>query len=119
METPIDLDPQCVELFHALNGLPGIWTTGCCCGHGTQPYRFWFKTRNIYARGFVGLLRAIDPRYGAPVGWAIWIQSTDLVEDPHTFVLQGPMSDQPNPEIIQRILAPSAGDIKYINQIPL
>jgi hypothetical protein len=42
-----NMDPECVRLCRAMNGLPGIKTIESCCGHGEKPFRIWFMADKL------------------------------------------------------------------------
>ena len=60
---PADLDSECVKLCVALNKLPGIKTTGSCCGHYREPYRIWVMVTDYYAMGLTALSRFLSRNY--------------------------------------------------------
>src|SRR5437870_3675057 len=54
---PEGLDEECLEICQAMNSLPGIITVESCCGHGTDPYRIFFRLDDETPDGlFDGLL---------------------------------------------------------------
>lgn len=57
------LDPEVVVLVQRMNALPGIETTGSCCGHGKAPFRVWFEVSPTDVRGLFVLVRSADRRY--------------------------------------------------------
>lgn len=58
-----EFDPEVVSLCRAMNALPGVHTSESCCGHGTQPFRIWFKVDEKDHRGLFILVRSVDRRY--------------------------------------------------------
>ena len=44
-----DIDAECVDLYLAMNRLPGIQTIESCCGHGKHQYRIWFWADSLEA----------------------------------------------------------------------
>lgn len=72
------MDPECVLLSDAINMIPGLLTTGSCCGHGKQGMFIYFNLDRV--NDMFVLVRCLDPRYGAPVGWRCCVQDTDLPE---------------------------------------
>jgi hypothetical protein len=108
MPMPKDLDKECESLFEAMNRLPGLRTEGSCCGHGKEAYRFWFNVESLRSAGLALLVREIDPRYGAPVGWSVYIEETDLPERPLAFILEGPVGAYGEAEALaDRLARPS------------
>lgn len=64
------VDPECISVIKAINAVPGLATTGSCCGHGRQPFEVWFKltdTKKIHNLQVIAF--ATDRRYCCPVGW--------------------------------------------------
>jgi len=113
---PADLDDACKELYIALNTLSGIVTTGSCCGHGIQPYRFWFRIESLQAFGFLTLLRVIDPRYGCNESWIIHVEETDLSEAPVVFVLEAPPGNYESAiTLARRLSEPNPGLFNWLN----
>lgn len=82
------LDRQVRALCVAMNRLPGIATTGSCCGHNRYPYRIWFGVTDFDERGFVTLARVTCPRY-YPEGWKILLDHGDLPDQQVAFLLEG------------------------------
>lgn len=108
---PDDLDAACLSLCVALNQLPGIKTTGSCCGHGRQPYRIWLDfTETVRLFGPITLSRCLSGRYYnyAPdeqrldPQWRLFLGDT---EGPVCFVLEGkPMAeDSPTHEPAEKL----------------
>jgi len=61
-----NMDSEVIKLCNALNNLPGIITTESCCGHGTQPFKVWFRVDgrvDHLLQGLFFLTRCIDRRY--------------------------------------------------------
>lgn len=79
------MDEPCATLCVALNRVKGIETASSCCGHGEEPFSIWLKAAAIRSLHLIS--RAIDTRYGAPGGWRLEVQSTDLEELPILFQL--------------------------------
>ncbi len=91
--TPAGLDSECQELFRALNALPGIETVESCCGHGIEPYRFWFLADSTQ-RGLQLLSLLMDPRYYPFKAWDVYLDHRDI--EPQTFFrLEGPVGAYP------------------------
>jgi hypothetical protein len=89
---PPDIDKPCVALSTAMNQLPGIQTTESCCGHGTEPYRIWFRVTDFAARGLLTLARCTCPRYyDSP--FKILLNHGDTPEGQVSFLLEGPVGD--------------------------
>lgn len=44
---PSDMDPECIPICDAMNGLSGIHTIESCCGHGERPHRIFFTAQAI------------------------------------------------------------------------
>jgi hypothetical protein len=56
------IDKACEALVAALNLLPGVETTECCCGHGKEPFRIWLRMDSAEL-GAVVLSRVLSGRY--------------------------------------------------------
>lgn len=84
MKIPNDLDPECNDLFIAMNSLSGIKTTESCCGHAESPFRIWFHAASF--ADLFPLLRAVDRRYVSECydEWTWGIESS--LSDVHPFV---------------------------------
>lgn len=92
---PDDLDPACYNLCIALNALPGVVTTGSCCGHGRDAFRIFLKFEDrVQSLGAITLSRCLSGRYYnyAPgelrcdPQWRLYLGDT---EGPVCFVLEG------------------------------
>jgi hypothetical protein len=59
------IDPECRNLVAALNALPGIRTTGSCCGHGKGPFSVEFQVDPDDTLGLSIIARATCPRYNS------------------------------------------------------
>jgi hypothetical protein len=57
------MDDEVLELCNAMNALPGIETVESCCGHGSGPFRIWFKVAKDEQDGLFFLTRCVDRRY--------------------------------------------------------
>jgi hypothetical protein len=115
MLIPLGMDQDCVELFQALNELPGISTTGSCCGHGSTPYHFWFRIDNLTCEGLALLLRCTDSRYGSPGHWSVKIEETDLSDDPIHFLLEGGLNYyHQSVQLAKMLREPTEGDRKWL-----
>ena len=76
------MDPECVDLCDALNGLPGFQTSESCCGHGNRPYVIFFS-----CTAFAALKRLAEAIHDKP--WrieAMWWSGSNTLG----FMLQGP-----------------------------
>jgi len=40
------MDPECVDICRAINSIPSLQTQECCCGHGNDLFRIWFRPIN-------------------------------------------------------------------------
>jgi hypothetical protein len=83
---PQPMDPECLALCDAINAIPGLKTHSSCSGHGKEPFRIWFCAETV--RSLFILVRHLDTRYGAPVGWTCQVEDTDLVEEPVVFMVE-------------------------------
>lgn len=92
---PPDLDPECLELCAALNGLNGIRTVESCCGHGKNPYRIWFLAVSLEALPAVAYAAA--GCHCGHYGWRV-IAKTDCGMSPIMFTLEGPMGPESHAE---------------------
>ncbi len=78
-----EFDPEVVPLCRAMNDLPGICTNDSCCGHGTQPFRIFFKVTEKEHRGLFILARSVDRRYFKHGHkWSISLSVADAPESP-------------------------------------
>lgn len=71
------MDPECIELCDALNGLPGIRTIESCCGHGKEPFRVFFIARGDIQSVLMPIVSAIESS-----GWkleAYWSNGGNFV----------------------------------------
>jgi hypothetical protein len=91
---PPNLDPEVLDLCMALNKIPGVETTGSCCGHGKYPYWIWFKVTDYSLRGLALLGRSVNWNYGFIGGsrWRVVLDPNDI--DPEAFLLEGPKGEQ-------------------------
>lgn len=93
VESPSDLDPECLKLYAVLNQFEGINTISSCCGHGKDEYQFFFQADSFDA--IAQLSYAIDVCHSGVAGWRIkaWTDCAAQL----SFILEGPAD-------------PSAGD---------
>lgn len=87
--SPVDrMDPECIKLCAAMNRLPGIRTTGSCCGHGERPYMIFFDA-DFSKRGLLTLSRLMSHNYyGFWMHFRVVLGHQDV--DPQVcFVLEG------------------------------
>ena len=73
------MDEECVVLCDAINSVEGIATIESCCGHGKSPFCIWFKATSVKA--LYPITRAIDRRYGGPVGWFCFVEDGDVADE--------------------------------------
>ena len=85
MKKPPDLDPECLSLFQAMNGLAGIATFESCCGHGQEPFRMWFKPDNFEC--LPDLLYWFNPCHSGLGRWICRVY-TDCAKSPVVFVME-------------------------------
>jgi len=91
-QVPRGMDKPCLALCAAMNQLPGIQTTESCCGHGTEPFRIWFRVTDFTTRGFLTLARCTCTRYyDSP--FKILLDHGDTPESQVSFLLEGPVGD--------------------------
>lgn len=90
-----DIDVECHNLVKALNKLPGIETTECCCGHGKSPYLVFIKQKDLGSTvGLNFLAKLMSRRYYGYInrGWKLCITDiNDSRDDGVEFELWGPM----------------------------
>lgn len=55
------IDEECRDLCDAMNALPGIETSGSCCGQGRISFSIYFEARS--GQGLFFLVRCVDSRY--------------------------------------------------------
>lgn len=84
---PADMDPECVALCVALNGLPGIQTIESCSGHGKDPFRVWFIARDLEV--LPALCYWFDICHCGFRGWFVTV-TTDCGRSPVHFRIEGP-----------------------------
>lgn len=106
---PAGMDPECVELCVAMNGLPGVETHESCCGHGKQPYRIFFRVSRLTV-----LPRVIYFFMGCHCGFYGWsIQATtDCGASPVKFMVEGPVGAYEESYKIARLIEEAFGQAK-------
>jgi hypothetical protein len=67
MTTPTksDLDPECVRLCDALNGMPGVSTFSSCSGQGERPLYVAFTAASLEA------LQSVAAKVSEQSGWRV------------------------------------------------
>lgn len=101
-----DLDGEVRELVLALNRLPGIQTTGSCCGHGKEPYQIWFMVTDPSQRGLLTLSRLMSLNYyGFGWNWKIILDHMDVAPQ-LIYRLEGPIQweEKEVAALVERIL---------------
>lgn len=88
---PVDLDPECLQLCTALNGIEGIRTIESCCGHGKGPFKIWFLPRDLEA--LPELLYWFSACHCGFYDWQI-VVSTDCVMSDASFCIKGPKGEE-------------------------
>lgn len=81
---PKSMDKECIALCDAINNVPGLHTVESCCGHGTRPFRVWFKVE--FLDELPVLLYYCDPCHTGFV-WRCLVQ-TDCAMSPVYFMLE-------------------------------
>lgn len=104
---PADLDPECLELCRALNAMPGIMTTGSCCGHGRGPYRIWIHPQSLDA--LPGVCYWLDRCHTGLSGWRMVVY-TDCSADHATFMIEGPEGASAESEQIAAMMKSATED---------
>ena len=83
-----EMDKEVINLCNAINSLPGIETTGSCCGHEKSVFRIYFQVTSL-PQGLFFLARCCDLRYFKHE-WKIEVEVSDAMRDnilPTTFWL--------------------------------
>ena len=75
------MDKECIPLCDAINDIPGLETSGSCCGHGKDSFKIYMPEKNIYHRNFLILMRSLCPRYGGPIDWRVTLIMSDMTKD--------------------------------------
>jgi len=86
------MDSEVIELCDAMNCMPGIRTTGSCCGHGKERLMIFFEVRDPVV-GIFFMARCVDKRYFKHGDtWDIRITVGDTIGDggylPTAYVLE-------------------------------
>jgi len=112
------MDPECVSLCYILNRLPGVTTTGSCCGHGKSSFRIWLQVDSM--KYLVILGRVLDKRYGCPIGWKLIVDNTDTPESCPCFLLTSGFKRGPDAYSEAQLLVDSIQEhLKHKNFIKL
>ena len=82
------IDEECVGLCEALNLLLGIKTVESCCGHGSMPFRIWFKADRI--EDLPSALYFFDGCHSGFLTWLV-VATTDCGMSPVKFRVEGPI----------------------------
>ena len=78
-----EFDREVAPLCRVINDLPGLLTTESCCGHGTRPFRIWFRVSEDEQRGLFLLARSVDRRYFKHGHeWSITVSISDSPTSP-------------------------------------
>lgn len=85
-----DIDRDCRDLCRAMNKLPGIETTGCCCGHYKRPY--WIHFRASSLDDLPRLLYYFTLCHCGFGGWSVSV-NTDCSMAPVYFTIEGPVGE--------------------------
>lgn len=56
-----NMDEEILNLCNAMNNIPGIETTGSCCGHGAESLKIFFNVTSDRGLFFIG--RCVSHRY--------------------------------------------------------
>ena len=68
------MDPECILLCDALNSIFGLETIESCCGHGREPYRVFFKVKDLHGLRVLG--RLCSRNYSSGL-WRVVVDNSD------------------------------------------